>query len=384
MTNEYNENVVERDIDDEVSLRKELIEKAKEIQDTGNWGAVTKEISNLQKKWKRIPYFESALEDELAEEFDGIIDTLYQNRKAGFETNKAKKHELILEVKKLDHPKDFNAATKKLNELMDAWKAVGNVGNKEEDDALWNEFNAARQAFFDNKHKHWEKVQEKLANAKAAKEALVEEAKSLMDSNDWTKTNNKMNELMESWKAIGFAGKDCDNALWDQFNEARKVFFDRRQNHYKELRDQQAKNLEAKKEIVARAKAIVEEKTFNKETTAKVTALTAEWKTIGSAGNEENNIWEEFRNVNDEYFNGLREYNEQRQIEWRNRLQETRARKQDLLNNQKRQLKRMQDGLVGLISQREVDEQNERIEDKKDFIAELEEDLKEIDAKLAK
>ena len=44
----------------------------------------------------------------------------------------------------------------------------------------------------------------------------------------------------------------------------------------------------------------------------------------------------------------------------------------------------MQDGLVGLISQREVDEQNERIEDKKDFIAELEEELKEIDAKLAK
>ena len=98
MTNEYNENVVERDIDDEVSLRKELIEKAKGIQDTGNWGAVTKEISNLQKKWKRIPYYESALEDELAEEFDGIIDALYQNRKVGFETNKAKKHELIIEV----------------------------------------------------------------------------------------------------------------------------------------------------------------------------------------------------------------------------------------------------------------------------------------------
>ena len=112
--------------------------------------------------------------------------------------------------------------------------------------------------------------------------------------------------------------------------------------------------------------------------------LTKEWKTIGSAGEAENAIWEEFRNVNDEYFNGLREYNEKKQVEWRNRMQEARARKQELLNNQKRQLKRMQDGLVGLISQREVDEQNERIEDKKDFIAQLEEDLAELDAKLAK
>ena len=384
MTNEYNEPVMVRDIDDEISLRKELIEKAKGIQDTGNWQTVTKEISNLQKKWKRIPYYESALEDELAEEFDAIIDSLYKNRKAGFEVNKAKKQELILEVKKLDHPKDFNAATKKLNELIGEWKKTGNVGNKEEDDALWEEFNAARQAFFDNKHKHWEKVQEKMAQAKTAKEALVEEAKALMNSNDWTKTNNKMNELMDSWKTIGFAGKECDDTLWKEFNEARKVFFDRRQNHYKELREKQANNLEAKKAIVEKAKALVGEKTFNKEMTSKVVALTAEWKAVGSAGNEENNIWEEFRNINDEYFNGLNEYNEQKQIEKRNRLQQARARKQELLNNQKRRLKRMQDGLVGLISQREVDEQNERIEDTKEYIAELEEDIKDLDEKLAK
>ena len=382
MTNEYNEPVMVRDIDDEVKLRKELIEKAKEIHDTANWGAVTKEISNLQKKWRRIPYFESALEDELAEEFDAIIDSLYKNRKAGFETNKAKKHELILEAKKLANPKDFNAATKQLNELMDAWKTSGSVGNKEEDDALWNEFNAARQVFFDNKHKNWEKTQEKLANALKAKEAIVEEAKSLMNSNDWTKTNNRMNELMDSWKAIGYAGKEND--LWEAFCEARKVFFDRRQNHYKELKETQAKNLEAKKAIVEKAKAIVAEKTFTKATTEKVTALTAEWKTVGSAGNDENAIWEEFRSVNDEYFNGLREFNEKRQVEWRNRMQENRARKQDLINNQKRQLKRMQDSMVGLISQREVDDLEERIADKKEFIAELEKDLADIDAKLAK
>ena len=384
MTNEYNENVVERDIDDEVQLRKELIEKAKGIQVTGNWGTVSKEISNLQKKWKRIPYYESALEDELAEEFDGIIDSLYKNRKAGFETNKTKKQELINEAKKLANPKDFNSATKQMNELMKEWKACGSVGSKEDDDTLWNEFNTARQVFFDNKHKDWEKTQEKLENARQAKQALVDEAKSLTDSKDWTKTNNKMNELMDSWKAIGYSGKENENTLWNEFVEARNTFFERRSNHYKEVREQQAKNLETKKELVAQAKAIVEEKTFGKTTTDRIIALTADWKKVGSAGKEENNIWEEFRSTNDAYFTGLREYNEQRKLEWRNRLQENRARKQELLNNQKRQLKRMQDGLVGLISQREVDEQNERIEDKKDFIAQLEQDLADIDVKLEK
>ena len=382
--NEYNENVVERDIDDEVQLRKELIEKAKGIQDTANWGAVSKEISNLQKRWKRIPYYESALEDELAEEFDEVIDSLYKNRKAGFETNKTKKQELIQEAKKIANTKDFNSATKQMNELMANWKACGSVGSKEEDDTLWNAFNEARQLFFDNKHKNWEETQAKLENARQAKEALVEEAKSLADSKDWTKTNNKMNELMASWKAIGYCGKEHENTLWNAFNEARQTFFDRRGAHYKELREQQAKNLEAKKEVVEKARAIVAEKTYGKATTEKVVALTTEWKAIGYAGNEENNVWEEFRSVNDEYFAGLREYNEQRQVEWRNRMQETRARKQDLLNNQKRQLKRMQDSMVGLISQREVDDLNDRIEDKKDFIAQLEQDIADIDARLEK
>ena len=65
-------------------------------------------------------------------------------------------------------------------------------------------------------------------------------------------------------------------------------------------------------------------------------------------------------------------------------MQDVRARKQELLNNQKRQLKRLQDSMVGLISQREVDEVEDRIEDKKEFIAELEASIADIDAKLAK
>ena len=63
-------------------------------------------------------------------------------------------------------------------------------------------------------------------------------------------------------------------------------------------------------------------------------------------------------------------------------MMENRKRKQDLIANQKRQVKRMQDELVGLLSQREYDDMVDRIEDKKDFIAELEEQLAEMDQAL--
>ena len=380
----YDEVVVERDLDDEIQSRKDLIEEAKKLQEMSNWSAIQKEVSNLQRKWKRIPYFESALEDELADEFDGIIDGLYAKRKEGYASNKSMKVELIEQAKKLASTKDFSKGTKEVNDLLNEWKKSGTVGNSEEDDTLWNAFNDARQTFFDNKHKFYEEMKEKFAKAKVTKEEIIAKAKELVDSTDWTNTNVAFQELLNEWKAAGNSGKENDDTLWNEFNEVRQTFFANRSKHYEELHATQNTHYEAKQALVAQAKALVESKDFSKATTNQMIALTTEWKKVGSAGKNEDTIWKEFRSVNDEYFENLRQYNEQKQFEWRTRMQEVRARKQELLNNQKRQLKRLQDSMVGLISQREVDEVEDRIEDKKDFIAELEESIADIDAKLSK
>ena len=115
----YDEVVVERDLDDEIQLRKELIEKAKELQENNNWGMIQKEVSNLQKKWKRIPYYESAYEDELADEFDAIIDGLYAKRKESYAANKSTKQDLIDKAKKLASTKDFTKGTKEVNDFKE-------------------------------------------------------------------------------------------------------------------------------------------------------------------------------------------------------------------------------------------------------------------------
>lgn len=380
----YDEVLVERDLDDEIQLRKDLIEKAKKLQETSNWGMIQKEVSNLQKRWKRVPYFESALEDELAEEFESIIDGLYAKRKEGYASNKSLKEELIEKAKKLASTKDFAKGTKEVNDLLNEWKKSGTVGNSEEDDTLWNAFNDARQIFFDNKRKYYEELQAKFENARVVKEGLIVKAKELAESKDWNKTNEAFQELLNEWKAAGNSGKEHEDTLWNEFNEARQTFFANRNKHYEELHATQNEHYESKQELVAKAKEIVESNDFSKATTQKMVALSTEWKKIGSAGKNEDAIWKEFRTVNDEYFANLRQYNEQKQFEWRTKMQDVRARKQELLNNQKRQLKRLQDSMVGLISQREVDEVEERIEDKKDFIAELEASIADIDAKLAK
>ena len=64
-------------------------------------------------------------------------------------------------------------------------------------------------------------------------------------------------------------------------------------------------------------------------------------------------------------------------------MQENRNRKLDLIQKKKNQLKRMEQELGYLLSQSAVDEMKEDIEDKKDFIAQLEEELAELDKRIA-
>ena len=115
-----------------------------------------------------------------------------------------------------------------------------------------------------------------------------------------------------------------------------------------------------------------------------MTQLGVDWKQAGSCGREkEDQIWKEFRAAMDDYFNSLKEWNEERHQQWRQRMSDARDRKQELIANQKRQIRRMQDEMVGLLGQRAIDEMQEQIEEKEAFIAQLEAELEDIDKTLA-
>ena len=190
---------------------------------------------------------------------------------------------------------------------------------------------------------------------------------------------------MDQWKAAGSAGREHEDRLWDAFNEQRQKFYDRRSVYYDQLHKEQDQKYLDKKALVEKAAAIAAEKTYTKELTEQMKGLSNEWKAIGSCGKErEDQIWDEFRSVMDDYFNGLKQLNEQKHQEWRQRMQDARNRKQDLLQKQKWQLKRMQEEMVGLLGQRAIDEMNEDIADKEEFIQQLEAEIADIEKSLAK
>lgn len=380
----YNDETYEvNDYDEDIQERQALIEEAKQLQESSEDGVVDmRVVSDLQRRWKRIQYWESAFEDNLADEFDSIIDVFYGKRKEGYKNNQEAKQKLIDEAQEYSNSKDWNHATKKMGELMAQWKTIGSAG-KDNDDALWNEFNEARQNFFDRKHKNWEDMQANFEKAREIKKELIAKVSTLVDSEEWQKTSDEMNGLMKAWKEAGSAGREFEDNLWNEFNEIRQKFYDRRNEYYEALNEQYEQKYEEKKQLVEKARAILAEEDFTRNSTEKMKMLGTEWKKIGSCGkNKEDKIWKEFRSVMDDYFNGLRAFNDQKHEQWRQKMIDAKARKQDQIQNQKRQIQRLEQDMIGLLGERAINEAKETIEDKKAFIAELEADLADIEKTL--
>jgi len=380
----YNDDVMMdvEDFDEDIKLRKDLIEEAKKMEEVSDWNTIHREVLNLKRQWKKIPYRDSAYENELMEEFERIMDTLYGKRNEGYQGNKEIKQDLVKQATELSESNNFHQASEQMNELMNQWKAVGSAG-KESDDALWNEFRDARQKFFDRKRQHWTDLQTSFANAKEVKESLIAQAKALSDSSDWQKTSDELRKLMDEWKAAGSAGREHEDQLWNEFNEYRQAFYTRRNEYYDELHEVQKQKYEAKKALVEQAKNILSQEVFSKEHTSEMKQFGVEWKKIGSCGKaKEDEIWSEFRGVMDQYFDGLKARNEQKHTQWRERMMEIKNRKNELIQDQKRQIKRMQDDIIGLLGERAIQDMEDRIEDKKEFIRELEAEVAELDQKL--
>lgn len=370
------------DFDEDIRRREELIEEAKNIPADADWNEVMHQVNDLRRRWRRIQYWDSAYEETLAEEFDSYIDAFYAKRREFYQSAQKLKEELIEQARKVALSEEWNQATEEMKALMQQWKAAGSAG-KETDDALWEQFNAARQQFFDRKHEHWEQLQGKFENARQVKENLIEQAAALEDSQEWQKTSEKFRKLMDEWKAVGSAGREHEDALWEKFNSSRQKFYERRNAHYDELHQVQGERYDAKKKLVAQAKEIADARSYTRENTKVMKDLGVEWKKVGSCGKEhEDQIWKEFRSIMDEYFDGLKQWNEQRHSQWRQRMQDARARKLELIQNQKRQIQRMKEEMVGLLGQRAIDDMQDRIDEKEDFIEQLEAEVADIDRSL--
>lgn len=229
---------LENDIETKAKLCDEaetICRDAKTFSRSSDWKPAADKMKRLFQEWKSIFNWDTPKEKELWRRFKTAQDTFFEKRNADRkrreaerEKNKAAKKALISEAQSLSASSDWKATSKKLHDLMERWKKVGHAG-RTEDDALWTEFNDARQTFFRRREAHFNELERQWSINRQIKQDIVTEACRIVSDGDFSRdATERMKNLDVRWKRTGHAGRSEDERLWTEFKAAKDLFWTRK------------------------------------------------------------------------------------------------------------------------------------------------------------
>lgn len=177
------------------------------------------------------------------------------------------------------------------------------------EDPLEVRFKAAFNIFRDNKLKYNEVVEEQKVVNLQQKNAILEELKQLINSEETLKkTYDEFRSLQDRWKEIGQVPATEITNLWNNYHFLVEKFYDKVKIN-RELRDLDLKkNLEAKIELCEKTEELLLEKSVVKAFKL-LQKYHDEWKEIGPVPQEKKDeIWERFKNTTDKINQVRREH----------------------------------------------------------------------------
>ena len=201
---------------------------AKEITSSSEWNALSKEIEEIQAKWRTIGFATRKENQKIYERFRAACDKFFERKRASFSEfkdsmneNLAKKMAIIEEAESLKDSKDWKATGDRLIELQKQWKEIGAVPRKKSEQ-IWKRFRAACDAFFTARDNRPDGQGSLSANL-AAKKALIEEIKAYVP--DAEKDAEAQKSFAEKWNAIGFVPFKEKEAIQAAYKEAMAAKF---------------------------------------------------------------------------------------------------------------------------------------------------------------
>jgi len=188
----------------------------KEIANSNEWNACSKEIEDIQKEWKTIGFASKKENQKVYDRFRAACDKFY-GRKREFYTeykdsindNLEKKIALCEEAEALKTSTEWKKTTDQFIALQKQWKEIGPVPRKKSEQ-LWKRFRAACDEFFAERDRNSKPENDFYGNLKA-KQRLIEEIKAYQLSGDESDAA-AMQDFQNRWQEIGFVPfKEKDN-----------------------------------------------------------------------------------------------------------------------------------------------------------------------------
>ena len=163
--------------------------RAESMSDSTDWVKTADAMKTLQAEWKAVGPVTRGNEKAVWERFRASCDKFFtrrqddlKQRKQDWTENLKRKEALVAEAKQLSESTEWEQAASRIKRLQVDWKTIGPV-KKSKSDAIWNEFRAACDLFFERfKNRDSVALQGKMVD----RESAVTELETLLPPADAT------------------------------------------------------------------------------------------------------------------------------------------------------------------------------------------------------
>ncbi|MEU6646782.1 DUF349 domain-containing protein [Saccharomonospora sp. NPDC046836] len=193
-----------------VNRKRELAEEAETIAaESTQWKAAGDRLRAILDEWKTIKGVDRKTDDELWRRFSKAREAFNRRRGSHFAdldkqraAAKRRKEELITEAESIADSADWGETAGRYKELMAEWKAAGRAP-KDADEALWQRFRAAQDAFFARRSAAFSERDAEFADNAAHKEELLTEAEKIDPGANLDAAKSQLRKVQERWDDIG-------------------------------------------------------------------------------------------------------------------------------------------------------------------------------------
>ncbi len=293
-----------------------LCEKAEELLLETSIIKSFKLLQKYHEEWREIGPVPSDKKDILWERFKAATDKINERRREHYkelqeeqEKNYEAKVALCEKAEEVlnenyDTFKSWQAGTEKMNELLKIWKTIGRAP-KNKNDEIWARFKSSLDKFYSDKKEFLAQIKEQQINNYNLKIDLCVRAEALQDSEEWGKTTRELINLQKEWKKIGPVPKKHSDKIWARFRAACDHFFNRKEEHFKNIRSVEEENLKLKTELIKEVENF-EVKENKEENLAAVKDFQKRWLEIGHVPfNQKDKVHNEYKKAFEKLLNKL-------------------------------------------------------------------------------
>lgn len=401
-----------RDYDFKKNLaeKEALVAEAEKLGDEEDVISAFRKLQTLHDQWRQIGPVPKEVREEIWGRFKDLSAAVNKRYQAFFEERKAQERQneeaktaICERIEAIDFSTlgtyaAWDEMTKHIIAAQEEWKKIGYASRKS-NNPLFARFRETCDKFFAAKAEFFHHMKDVLAKNLERKIALCERAEALKDSTEWRKTADELAALQKEWKTIGAVAKKHSDQVWRRFLAACDYFFEQKKKNSSGTRRTERANLEQKREIIDKLKAIDVATADRAEAIKTVKDLQAEWQSVGHVPfGEKDAVYEAYRSVCNELYakldisqRGSRMASFENTINEigndQNRLYRERERLMRIYEQRKGELQTYENNLGFLSSKSKSGEtmlrdMQRRMQRIKDDIADLEKKINVIDSRL--